>query len=412
MSAAVRLAFDAESLKRDFPALQQQVRGKPLVYLDNAATTQRPQIVIDAVSDFYKRDNANVHRGVHALAERATLAYEAARKEVQQFLRAADVREIVFTRGATEAINLVANTWGTANVHKGDNIVITTLEHHSNIVPWQMLCERSGAELRVVKINDAGELDQTHYEQLLDKRTKLVAVGYVSNAIGTINPVKAMNAKAHAVGALVLVDGAQAVPHLRLDVRDLDCDFFAFSGHKVYAPTGIGALYAKLALLEGMPPWQGGGDMIASVTFEKTTYAPPPARFEAGTPHISGAIGLAAALRYVQKIGIEEIAAHEHALLTTATERLQNISGVRLIGTARDKAAVISFAIEGAHPHDIATILDRQGVAVRAGHHCAEPLMRRLSVPATARATFALYNTNSDIDALVAGIQKVKEIFS
>lgn len=405
-------AFDPEALRRDFPALQQQVRGKPLVYLDNAATTQRPQEVIDAVSHFYERDNANVHRGVHTLSARASIAYDAARVEAQRFINAALPSEVIFVRGTTEAVNLVANTYGAKHVGEGDEIVVTMLEHHSNIVPWQMLCERAGAKLRVVPINDAGELDIEAYAALLNARTRIVAVGHVSNAIGTVNPIAKMIAMAHAAGAVVLVDGAQAAPHMPIDVQSLDADFYALSGHKVYGPTGIGVLYGKAKLLESMPPWQGGGDMIASVSFEKTTFAKAPARFEAGTPNIAGAIGLAEAFTYVQRVGLDNIAAHEHALLVEATERVAAIAGVRLIGTAAHKAAVLSFVLEGVHPHDMGTILDRQGVAVRTGQHCAEPLMVRMGVPATVRAVFALYNTRADIDALVNGILKVKEIFA
>ena len=412
MTPALVRAFDPEALRCDFPALQQEVRGKPLVYLDNAATMQRPQEVIDAVSRFYSRDNANVHRGVHALAERASLAYDAARVESQRFINAALPSEIVFLRGTTEAVNLVANTYGIQNVRAGDEIVVTMLEHHSNIVPWQMLCERAGAVLRVVPVNDAGELDLEAYAALLNQRTRIVAIAHISNAIGTVNPIAKMIALAHAAGAVVFVDGAQAAPHTPIDVQSLDADFYALSGHKVYGPTGIGLLYGKATLLEAMPPWQGGGDMIASVSFARTTYAKPPARFEAGTPNIAGTIGLAEAFTYVQRVGLDNIAAHEQALLSEATARVSAIPGVRIIGTAAHKAAVLSFVLEGVHPHDIGTILDRQGVAVRTGQHCAEPLMLRMGVPATVRAVFALYNTRADIDALVRGIERVKEIFA
>ncbi|MGA2326731.1 MAG: cysteine desulfurase [Bryobacteraceae bacterium] len=409
--AGIVSAPDVWRVREDFPALQQTVHGHPLVYLDNAATAQKPQVVLDALMQFYTRDCANVHRGVHLLSERSTAAYEDARETVRRFLNAAGADEIVFTRGATESINLVAQTCGRANLQAGDEVLITGLEHHSNIVPWQMLAAEKGAFLRVAPIDDRGEIVLEEFEKLLGPRTKMVALAHVSNALGTINPVRQMIEMAHGVGAAVLIDGAQAAPHLKVDVRDLDCDFYAFSGHKVFGPTGIGVLYGKARLLDAMPPWQGGGDMIRSVTFEKTTYNDPPYKFEAGTPHIAGAIGLAAALEYVTGIGLEQIAAWEHDLLLYGTQALAQVPGLRLIGTAREKAAVLSFVLEGVHAHDVSTILDRQGIAIRAGHHCAQPVMERFGVPATSRASLAFYNTRQEIDALVQGLGKVKEIF-
>ncbi len=405
-------SLDVTAIRKDFPILAQQVYGKPLIYLDNAATSQKPQCVIDTLTRFYKTDNANIHRGVHALSERSTLSYEAARGKVQRFLNAADTREIIFVRGATEAINLVGQTYGRTHVSAGDEIVISAMEHHSNIVPWQMLCEEKGAVLRVIPINDRGELEFDQFEKLLNNRTRLVAVSHVSNALGTINPVRGIIRAAHAWNVPVLIDGAQAVPHMKVDVRSLDCDFYVFSGHKVFGPTGIGVLYGKEKLLEAMPPWQGGGDMIQSVTFGKTTYNDLPYKFEAGTPNIAGVIGLGAAIDYLDQIGMDAIEAHEQELLAYGTRELESITGLRLIGTAREKASVLSFVIEGVHPHDAATILDREGVAVRAGHHCAQPVMERFGVSATTRASLAFYNTTEDIDALVAGIQKVREIFA
>ncbi len=403
--------LDVERIRKDFPILHQEVHGRPLVYLDSAATSQKPQVVIDALADYYARDNANVHRGVHRLSERATEAYEGARARIQRFLHAAHPREIVFVRGTTEGINLVAQTYGRRTVGRGDEVVVTALEHHSNIVPWQMLCEEQGAALRVVPIDDAGEIDVDAYERLLGERTRLVAIAHVSNALGTIVPVKRMIEAAHRRGVAVLVDGAQAAPHLRVDVRDLDCDFYTFSGHKTYGPTGIGALYGRAELLERMPPYQGGGDMIKSVAFEKTVYNDLPYKFEAGTPDIAGAIGLGAALEYLDGLGLDRVAAHEHALLVHATERLSSLPGLRLIGTAREKASVLSFLVEGVHAHDVGSILDREGVAVRTGHHCAMPVMTRFGIAATARASLGLYNTREDVDALVAGLGKVREIF-
>jgi cysteine desulfurase/selenocysteine lyase len=411
ITEALPLSLDAEQLRKDFPILQQEVHGRPLVYLDNAATTQKPRVVIDALRSYYETDNANVHRGVHQLSERATEAYEEARRRVRAFLNAAHEREIVFVRGTTEGINLVAQTFGRRTVRAGDEILITALEHHSNIVPWQMLCEEQGATLRVVPIDDAGQVDQDAFRRLLGERTRLVAIAHVSNALGTVLPVKAMIEAAHRQGAAVLIDGAQAAPHVPVDVQALDCDFYAFSGHKVYGPTGIGALYGKAERLERMPPYQGGGDMIKSVTFEKTTYNDVPYKFEAGTPNIAGAIGLGVAVEYLRSLGLDRVAAHEHELLSYATGPLARIPGVRLIGTAREKAAVLSFLVEGIHAHDVGTILDRQGVAVRTGHHCAMPVMARFGVAATTRASLALYNTRADIDALVAALAKVREIF-
>ena len=408
---AVRAAFNVRRIREDFPILRQQVYGRPLVYLDNAATSQKPQAVLDALVRFYTTQNANVHRGVHLLSERATEGYEAARRTVQEFLGAARLSEIVFTRGTTESINLAAQTWGRANVGAGDEILISGLEHHSNIVPWQMLAEEKRAVLRVAPLDDRGEVILDEFEKLLGPRTKIVAVAQVSNALGTVNPVRRMIAMAHRHGAVVLIDGAQGVPHGKVDVRELDCDFYAFSGHKVYGPTGIGVLYGKAALLESMPPWQGGGDMIRTVTFAKTTYNDPPYKFEAGTPDIAGAVGLGAALEYVNGVGMANIAAHEHELLVYGTEALGAISGLRMIGTAREKAGVLSFVVESVHPHDLATILDRRGIAIRAGHHCAQPVMDRYGVSATSRASLAFYNTREEIDALAKGIEFAKEVF-
>jgi cysteine desulfurase/selenocysteine lyase len=409
--SAVSTSYDIERIRRDFPILTSNARGKRLVYLDNAATTQKPQAVIDRIVRYYSTENSNVHRGVHYLSELSTIEFENAREYVQKFINARDIKEIVFTRGTTEGINLVAQTWGRANIKEGDEILISAIEHHSNIVPWQMLCAEKGAKLRVVPVFDTGELDADEYERMLHPRVKLVAVGHASNALGTINPLKRIVAAAHANGSLVLVDGAQGVPHLRVDVQDLGADFYAFSGHKVYGPTGIGVLYGRQDLLEAMPPWQGGGDMILSVSYEKTTYNALPYKFEAGTPNIEGVIGLATALEYVASIGLDAIAAHEHDLLVYATNRLLEIDGLRIIGTAREKASVISFVLEGVHPHDIGTVLDQEGIAVRTGHHCAQPLMMRFNVPATGRASFGLYNTREEADVLVAGLKKVIDVF-
>ena len=404
-------SLDVRTIRQDFPILSQQVHGYPLVYLDNAATTQKPQRVIDAVSRYYLRNNANIHRGVHELSGRATEAYEGARDKVRRFLNAADTREIIFVRGATEGINLVAQTYGRKNIGPGDEIVISGLEHHSNIVPWQILCEQTGAKLRIIPINDRGELELNILEELLGPRAKLLAVSHVSNALGTINPVKRIVELAHRHNIPVLLDGAQAVPHMKVDVLELDCDFYALSGHKMFGPTGIGVLFGKQNLLEEMPPYQGGGDMISSVTFEKTTYNSLPYKFEAGTPDIAGAVGLGAAIDYLNQIGMDYITAHEHDVLEYATRTLESISGLRIIGTAPDKAGVLSFVLDGIHPHDTGTVLDRQGIAVRTGHHCAQPVMDRFGVPATTRASLAFYNTREDIDALAEGIHKVKEIF-
>jgi cysteine desulfurase/selenocysteine lyase len=403
--------FDVEKVRHDFPILQQKVHGRTLVYLDNAATSQKPQVVIDAILRYYALNNANIHRGVHFLSERATEEYEGARRTVQGFLNAVEANEIIFVRGATEAINLVAQTYGRAQVHAGDEVLITAMEHHSNIVPWQILCEEKGARLRVAPITDSGELLLEDLGNLLGPRTKIVAMTHVSNALGTINPVQKVIEMAHQWNIPVLIDGAQAVPHLQVDVQALDCDFYVFSGHKVYGPTGIGAMYGKSALLDRMPPYQGGGDMISSVTFEKTTYNKLPYKFEAGTPHVAGAIGLGEAIEYANDLGMDNVAAYEHELLAYATESVSAISGVRLIGTAREKAGVLSFLLDGVHPHDIGTVLDQEGVAIRTGHHCAQPVMQRFGIAATARASFALYNTREEVDALVEGILKVREVF-
>jgi cysteine desulfurase / selenocysteine lyase len=404
-------AYDVQAVRHDFPMLREHVHDKPLVYLDNAATTQKPQAVIDRLTGFYAHENANVHRGVHLLSERATEAYESARRTVCRFLNASDPKEIVFVRGTTEAINLVAQSYGRSRVGPGDEVVITTMEHHSNIVPWQMLCEQTGARLRVVPITDAGELRLDEYEASLSGRTKIVAVVHVSNALGTINPIEEIVRIAHDHGIPVLVDGAQAVAHMPVDVRALDCDFYAFSGHKIFGPTGIGVLYAKASLLDAMPPYQGGGDMISTVTFERTLYNVPPYKFEAGTPNIAGAIGLAASLEYVEAIGLDRINTHERELLAYGTDALSQIAGLRLTGAASDKADILAFVLDGVHPHDIGTILDREGVAIRTGHHCCQPLMDRLGVAATARASLALYNTREEIDALATALDKVREVF-
>jgi cysteine desulfurase/selenocysteine lyase len=403
--------FDVEAVRRDFPVLHQRVHDRELVYLDNAASAHKPRRVIDAVSRFYATDYSNVHRGVHALSERATRAYEDARERVRGFVNAADRREIVFVRGTTEAINLVASSYGQSELREGDEILITAIEHHANIVPWQLLCQRTGAMLKVAPVDDRGALDMDAFRALLGPRTRLVAVTHVSNALGTVLPVAEISELAHAAGARVLVDGAQSAPHFPVDVQALDCDFFAFSGHKMYGPTGIGVLYGKAELLSTLPPYQGGGEMIRQVSFEKTTYADIPYRFEAGTPHIAGAVGLAAAIDYLEDVGLDAVDRHEADLLRYATGQLMRVDGLRIIGTAPEKAGIISFVLDGVHAHDIGTILDRQGVAVRVGHHCAMPAMKRFGVPATARAAFALYNTRAEVDALVAAIGKVKEVF-
>jgi cysteine desulfurase/selenocysteine lyase len=400
------------SIRADFPILQRRVHGKALVYLDNAATTQKPQAVIDRLSRYYREENANIHRGVHALSVDATEAYDEARERVRRFINAAEARDIVFVRGATEAINLVAATFGRAHVAAGDEIVISHMEHHSNIVPWQILCEEMGARLRVIPITDAGELRLDEYERLLGPRTRLVAVTHVSNALGTINPVGSMVRTAHDRGIPVLVDGAQAVAHMRVDVQAIGCDFYVFSGHKVFGPTGIGVLYGRGPLLEAMPPYQGGGDMIRSVTFERTLYKEVPGRFEAGTPNIAGAIGLAAAIDYLTTVDLDRVAAYERDLLHYGTEALAGIAGLRLTGTAPHKAAILAFVIEDIHPHDLGTILDRDGIAVRAGHHCCQPLMARLGVPATVRASLALYNTREEVDALASSLRAARAVFA
>jgi cysteine desulfurase/selenocysteine lyase len=411
LAAPASTGIDIDRIRQDFPALHQDIYGKPLVYLDSAATTLKPQAVIDTVMRYYALENSNIHRGVHYLSEKATKAYEDARERVRRFINAKETKEIIVVRGTTEGVNLVAQSYGRTFLKEGDEIVISAMEHHSNIVPWQMLCEQTGAVLRVVPINDDGELMMDEYERMLNERTKLVAMVHVSNALGTINPAKRIVDLAHDRGIPVLLDGAQAVAHMKVDVQDLDCDFYLFSGHKLFGPTGIGILYGKRALLEKMPPYQGGGDMIAAVTFEKTTYNQLPYKFEAGTPHIAGLIGLGTAIDYVESIGLDAIAAYEHELLEYATARLSEIPGLRIIGTAREKAGVVAFVLDGVHPHDVGTILDREGVAIRAGHHCAMPVMNRFCVPATARASLAFYNTREEIDRLVAAIGKVQEVF-
>ncbi len=408
---AAHTLFDVAHRREDFPILKQTIHGRPLVYLDNAATSQKPQSVIDAESRYYATLNANVHRGIHDLSQRATDAFEAARDKVRRFINAADAKEVVFTRGTTEAINLVAQSYGRSRFKPGDEILVTEMEHHSNIVPWQLLCEQTGAVLRVAPIDDTGALRMDAFEALVNARTRLVAVAHVSNALGTINPVRRLVELAHAAGAPVLIDGAQAAPHIEVDVRALDCDFYAFSGHKLYGPTGIGVLYGKAALLDAMPPYQGGGDMISRVTFEKTSYNALPYKFEAGTPNIAGTIGLGAAIDYVEAIGLDAIAAHEHDLLDYATRRARELPGLTLIGTAKDKAGILAFTLEGIHPHEIGTVLDHEGIAIRTGHHCAMPVMDRFGVPATARASFALYNTRDDVDALIEGLRKVQHMF-
>jgi len=403
--------LDVSKIRSDFPVLHQEVHGKPLVYLDNAATTQKPKQVIDTVTHFYEHDCANVHRGVHLLSQRATVAYESARTTIKTHLGAADSREIVFTRGTTEAVNLVANAFVRPRLQPGDEILITGMEHHSNIVPWQMLCETVGAELKVVPITDEGEIELDRYSDMLSDRTKIVGVVHVSNALGSVNPVKKMIEMAHAKGIPVLVDGAQAVPHGAVDVQKLDCDFYAFSGHKTYGPTGIGALYGKREHLLEMVPWQGGGDMILAVTWDETHYAEPPHRFEAGTPNIEGAIGLAAALDYLNELGLDAVAAHETELLSEATQAVIAVPGIRLIGNAKHRAGALSFVMDGVHPHDMGTILDTEGIAIRAGHHCAQPVMTHFNISATVRASFGVYNTRQEIERLVAGLHTVKEVF-
>jgi cysteine desulfurase/selenocysteine lyase len=404
--------IDLTTLRADFPILTQRVHGKPLVYLDNAATTQKPRQVLEAIARYYSEDNANVHRGVHTLSGRATDAFEAARAKVAKFIGAGHVQEIVFTRNATEGVNLVAQTWGRANLRERDEILISAIEHHSNIVPWQLLCGQTGASLRVVPVLDSGELDGEAYRRMLTSgRTRLVAVTALSNALGTVTPIAEMIRLAHDAGALVLVDGAQAAYHMPIDVKALDCDFFVLTGHKLYGPTGIGVLYGKSALLDAMPPWQGGGDMISSVTFEESKWNVLPYKFEAGTPHIEGAVGLGAAVDYISAIGMARIEAHERELLAYGTESLRSVPGLTLVGTAPKKASILSFVMDGVHPHDVGTIVDRQGVAIRTGHHCAQPVMDRFGIPGTARASLALYNTREDIDRLVDALRQVNRIF-
>jgi cysteine desulfurase/selenocysteine lyase len=404
--------FDINAIRADFPVLDQEIYGKPLVYLDNAASSQKPNQVIDAVANYYRQDNANIHRGVHRLSQRATDAYEAAREKVRGYINATSDKEVIFVRGATEAVNLVAQSFARPLLKQGDQIVVSQLEHHANIVPWQMVCEQTGARLKVISMTESGELDLTDIDSLLTSDIKLLAIGQVLNALGTVNPVKTLIAKAKSKGITTLVDGAQSVPHMAVDVQALDCDFFVFSGHKMFAPTGIGVLYGKQALLESMPPWQGGGDMILSVSFDKTIYNELPYKFEAGTPNIAGTIGLGAAIDYMQQIGIDAIAEHEHHLLELATQRFEQLDGVRIIGTAAEKASVLSFMIDGVHPHDVGTIFDQEGVAIRTGHHCAQPVMEFFGIPATARASFAFYNTEQEIDALVAAVKKTQELFA
>ncbi len=408
---ATATAFDVASIRAEFPILDTTVHGRPLVYLDNAATTQKPRVVIDALVDYYQSSNANVHRGVHFLSGKATDLFEGARGKVARFINAAEDREVIFTRNASEGINLVAQTWGRANVGDGDEVLISAMEHHSNIVPWQMLCAEKGARLRVVPMFDSGELDLAAFHGLLSPRTKIVAISALSNALGTINPVTEMTAAAHAAGAVVLVDGAQASYHMPVDVRAIGCDFFVLTGHKVYGPTGIGVLYGKAALLEAMPPWQGGGDMISAVTFERSAWNVLPYKFEAGTPHIAGAVGLGAAVDFITSVGLDRIEAYERELLVYGTDALSQVPGVRLVGTAPRKASILSFVMDGVHPHDLGTIVDREGVAIRTGHHCAQPVMDRLGIPATARASLAMYNTRADIDALVAALHAARKVF-
>jgi cysteine desulfurase/selenocysteine lyase len=411
MTAEKISTFDLKAVREQFPILATTVHGKPLVYLDNAATTQKPLSVIDSVDRYYRSQNANIHRGVHYLSEVATFEYEKSRGKIKNFINAADNKEIIFTKGTTDSINLVAQSFGRAFISSGDEVIISAMEHHSNIVPWQMMCEERGAKLLVIPMNDNGELLIDEFNRLLSPKTKLVSVVFISNSLGSINPVGTIIEIAHQHGVPVLIDGAQAVAHTRVDVRALDCDFFAFSGHKLFAPTGVGVLYGKMEWLERMQPYQGGGDMILSVTFEKTTYNNLPYKFEAGTPNISGGIGLGAAIDFVRRIGLDAISAHEQDLLTYGTDQLLNIDGLTMIGTARQKASVMSFTLDYAHPHDIGTVLDREGIAIRTGHHCTQPVMQRFGIPATARASVSLYNTREEIDILVRGINKVKEIF-
>lgn len=404
--------WDVERIRKDFPVLRQTVNGKPLVYLDNAASSQVPMMVIERGAQYIEQEHSNIHRGVHYLSMKATTAYEGAREKVKRFINAPEAKECIFVRGATEGINLVMHGYGRKFIGADDEIIISAMEHHANIVPWQMLCEEKGAKLRVIPMNDAGELLMDEYDALLNEKTKFVAVTQASNALGTINPVKEIIERAHKYGVPVLIDGAQQAPHGRIDVQDLDCDFYTFSGHKMFAPTGSGVVFGKARLLDTMNPFQGGGDMIKSVAFEKTTYADLPNKFEAGTPAIASQIGLGAAIDYLNIIGREKAAAYEHELLVYATQRLSAIEGVRIIGTAREKLSVLSFTIDNVHPHDIGTILDQQGIAIRAGHHCAQPVMQRFKIPATARASFAFYNTKAEVDVLAEAIEKVIEVFA
>ncbi|NWF51039.1 MAG: cysteine desulfurase [Ignavibacteriaceae bacterium] len=403
--------YNVEKIRKDFPILQTFVHGKPLVYLDNAATTQKPRFVIDRINHYYEKINANIHRGVHALSQEATEEFESARIIIKNFINALGKNEIIFTRGTTESINLVASTFGKINVHEGDEIIISHMEHHSNIVPWQMLCKEKNAVLKVIPVNDSGELITEEFVKLISPRTKFISVVYASNSLGTVNPVKTIIDIAHQNGIPVLIDAAQAINHIPIDVQELDCDFLAFSGHKIYGPTGIGILYGKINHLEAMPPYMGGGDMISKVTFEETTYNELPHKFEAGTPDIAGAIGLGAAIEYVKKIGLDNIAAHENELLMTATESISDLKGLRIIGTSKNKIGVLSFHLENIHPHDVGTFLDFEGVAIRTGHHCTQPLMKRFGVPATSRASFGLYNTKEEVSILVNGLKKILEVF-
>ena len=406
-------ALDVERVRRDFPILASKVHGKPLVYLDNASTSQKPTAVIEAVTGYYERENANIHRGIHYLSELATAAYESARETLKRFLGAAEAEEIIFTRGTTESINLVAQSFGRSRIKPGDEIIVSEMEHHSNIVPWQILARETGAILRVIPVTEAGNLDLDFCARLIGKRTRIVAVTQLSNVLGTVNPVRRIADLAHEAGAIIVVDGAQSAPHLGVDVHQLDCDFFACSSHKMLGPTGIGVLYGRRDLLDEMPPYQAGGGMIGSVSFEETTYAPIPGKFEAGTPHIAGAIGLAAAVRYIESVGIAAAHQHESELLATAVDRLGDVPGLRLIGAGPgERASVVSFVLDGIHPHDAGTVLDQEGVAVRGGHHCAQPLMRRFGVPGTLRASFSLYNTQAEVEALVRGLHRVREVFA
>ena len=405
------MGYDLARVREDFPILKELIHGKPLVYLDNAATSQKPWQVINAERDYYVRLNANIHRGVHDLSQRATDAFEGARSKARQFINARKNEEVIFVRGTTEAINLVAMSYGRTKLKAGDEIIVSEMEHHSNIVPWQMTCEATGAVLRVIPISDSGELDMAAYAKLLNERTKIVAITHVANALGSITPIKKITQLAHAAGAVVLVDGAQAAPHIKIDVQDIGCDFYALSGHKIYGPTGIGILYGKEALLDAMPPYQGGGDMIRTVSFQETTYNALPYKFEAGTPFIAGAIGLGAAIDYLNDLGLDDIGSHDHDLLEYATSLSRDVPGLKIIGTAREKAGVFSFTLDGIHPHDIGTILDHEGIAIRTGHHCAMPVMERLGIAATARASFGLYNTRAEVEVLFAGIRKVQKVF-